>query len=462
MNFTLLIRNHFDKILSSGIDIYGSQHTNMWLASIDIEKGGLPQNPYPAKPRVYRDISAPRGSNLYWDQPLLVAAYHLSNQTEDSRYADAADRYIEDFLQRCISPQNGLFLWGNHFYYDVCTDEVVCFSGPAHETRPLPCAWELFWKVDAKSTEHAIRRMAQQHIKDPDTGLFDRHGSVTATTNPSLEECKNAHPFLEAGGVLVASLCWLSHKTGDSSLYDLALKCAKYSFSHRSDITGLVRNQPNFHRWDYEVSTTEIGLWAGCLLQGAINDDLVTMAHESVRVWLRFGYEEKEQRFLGSINVRDGSSAPIPETQYAPSVYADLWEPLFPTHNYPMPMAESCLLLWKQTQDPLYVEAIHRWVTYIAQNLPANNGAGAYADQYGRAIHFLCAAGHCLSESSWLVLAKDIAAEAIEHLYCTQAGIFRSHPQENRCDAVDGLGMLFLALFYLETGQEPEGWGFHF
>ena len=462
MNYIPLIRNHFNRILSSGIDVYGPRHTHMWLASIDALNEGLPENPYPAKPRVYREISAPNGSNLYWDQPLLAAAYCLSRQTKDQRYADAAKCYVEDFLRYCVSPQNGLFLWGNHFYYDVCTDEVVCFSGPAHETRPLPCAWDIFWKVDPDKTERAIRRMAQQHIKDPETGLFDRHGSVTSTTSPNREECENAHPFLEAGGVLVESLCWLADKTSDSRLYDVALQCARYSFSHRSAITGLVRNQPNFRRWDYEVSTTEIGLWAGCLLQAAMNDDFLTMADESVRAWLRYGYDQNHHKFLGSVNVADGSPASRPETQYAPGTFADLWEPLFPTHNYPMPMAEACLLLWERTQNPLYEEAVHRWADYITQNLPANNGAGAYADQYGRAIHFLCAAAKTLAQNSWLDLAKQIATEAIEHLYCADAGMFRSHPKEDRCDAVDGLGILFLALFYLETGQEPNGQGFHF
>lgn len=465
MKYVSIIRKHFERVFSSGIDIYGPQHTGMWLASIDVVNGGFPQELYPQKPRVYREISAPGGSTLYWDQPLLVAAKHLSKQTGDNCYANAADRYINDFLLRCVSERNGLFYWGNHFYSDVCKDEVVCFSGPAHETRPLPCAWEMFWKVSPQATERAIRAMAQQHIKDQTTGLFDRHASVTATTPPKHEDCKNAHPFLEAGGVLVESLCWLGNKTGDSSLGELALRCARYSFSHRGEATGLVRNQPNFRRWDYDASTTEVGLWAGCLLRAASNVDspaLVDMANQSVRAWLYYGYDDNRGKFLGSVNVADGKPSPNPQTQYAPGLYVDLWEPLFPTHNYPMPMAESCLLLWQQTRDPLYLEAVNRWIAFISQNIPANDGAGAYADQYGRAIHFLCAAAEILSQESLLKSAEKIAAEAIDHLYCSEGGMFRSHPKENRCDAVDGMGILFLALFYLETGHDPDGLGFHF
>ena len=72
--------------------VYGPEHTGLWLASIDIRSGGQPENPYPNKKRVYREISSPRGSNLYWEQPAVVAAYHVSRLLGDERYAHASDR----------------------------------------------------------------------------------------------------------------------------------------------------------------------------------------------------------------------------------------------------------------------------------------------------------------------------------------------------------------------------------
>ena len=68
-------------------------------------------------------------------------------------------------------------------------------------------------------------------------------------------------PFLEAGGVLVESLCWLYAKTGrrDRALADLAGKVARYSFERRGKSTGLLRNQPVVKRWDYRAATTEGG-----------------------------------------------------------------------------------------------------------------------------------------------------------------------------------------------------------
>lgn len=466
-----LIGGHFDKVFRAGTDVYGQDRSGLWLASIDIRRGGQPERADPAVKRTYRQIHAPRGSNLYWDQPALVAAHNLSRLTGDPRYGEGADRYVRDFLERCVSPENGLFLWGNHLYYDVFEDKIVAFSGGHHEARPLPCAWELFWRVAPGPTERCIRTMAIQHVKDARTGIFDRHASVKATEPPS--SIGSAHPFLESGGVLVESLAWLSAKTGrrDPWLRERAELVARFSFQQKGAETGLLQNQPGPEkRWDYYASTTEVGLWAGCLLRSADlldSDALRRMARQSVAAYLRYGYDSASGRYYGQLNVADGSprrpqrNAGAGEaTIYQPGEYADLWEFLFPTHNYPMSMAEACLTLWQQTGDELFQQAVRRWAGFIAQSTPANAGKGAYADQYGRAILFLVRAADVLKDPKLRDQARQLAAEAVSHLYCREAGMFRSHPGEDRCDAVDGVGILFLALIDLETGRRPDLFGF--
>ncbi len=51
-------------------------------------------------------------------------------------------------------------------------------------------------------------------------------------------------------------------------------------------------------------------------------------------------------------------------------------------------------------------------------------------------------------------LANRVAWEATDRLFVQDAGMFRSHPGEDRCDAVDAPGFLLLALLYLETEEE--------
>jgi uncharacterized protein YyaL (SSP411 family) len=141
---------------------------------------------------------------------------------------------------------------------------------------------------------------------------------------------------------------------------------------------------------------------------------------------------------------------------WIPPIYAEVFDiHERPTHNYPMPMAETCLSLSEKTSGYIFVEAVERWVSHIRTSLPANGERGAYAEDYGRVIHFLVRASRSLNRPEYLELARKIADEAIERLFVVQSGMFRSHPGENRCDAVDGLGILLLALLYLDTGEEP-------
>ena len=469
--YTAMMRKHIDKVIAQGTDQYGTDKSGLWLAAVDINTGGQPTKPDPAVKRTYREIHAPRGSNLYWDQPYLASAISLSKATGDDAYAEAANRYLRDFLQRCVSSKNGLFLWGNHLYYDVFKDEIIAFSGGHYEARPLPCAWRMFWDVSPQKTERCIRSMGIQHIKDPKTGLFCRHANPNAVKPPKGGD-HSTHPFLEAGGVLVESLSWLyAHGGKDEALKQQALQAARFSFSHRGKTTGLLRNQPGPEkRWDYYAATTESGLWAGCLLRSADytgEKEFEEMARAAVTAYLRYGYEETTGKFYGQLSVEDGSHRK-PErnagageaTIYQPGEYADLWEPLFPTHNYPMSMAEACLTLYQRTNDEIFKQAVHRFANFIAISTPANGGKGAYADQYGRCIHFLLRAANVLNEPKFFDQAKLLSKEAVGILHSKDASMFRSHPGEDRCDAVDGMGMLFLSLIYLETGREPDAQGF--
>jgi hypothetical protein len=133
---------------------------------------------------------------------------------------------------------------------------------------------------------------------------------------------------------------------------------------------------------------------------------------------------------------------------------------LFPTHDYPFCLAQSCLELAKLTGEAIIKEALERWVAFIRSQLPANAGRGAYAEHYGRCINFLWGAGQVLLDQSVTGLAHVVAQEAVEQLYL--GDMFRSHPGETRCDAVDGIGYLFLAFIALETDQEPAMMGFGF
>ncbi len=468
MKYLKRVRSHFDRLLNTGLDTYGAGHTPMWMASLDVNTGRYPDNdkrPEHIGKRVYRYIDAPRGCSLYWDQPSIVAAHALSTITGNSKYSNAADAYVRCFLERCVA-RNGMFLWGNHYYYDAFLDCVVRFhgnevpcpvdprteQGELHEIRPLMPAWETFQRVDPAATARAIRAAAEGHLVDPETGEFQRHA-----------EGNTGCAFLEAGGILVESLAWLFAKTGDKDLLPPAAAMAGYSFRHRHSQTGLLENNPTWTRWDKITATCEVGLWAGCLLRaGTMADctDWVDMAADALASWLGHAYDETAGCYCGRLRVATGEPVFGPkETVYQPGDYCDLWEPLFPAHDYPMACAEACLAFHRRTGKEVFRLACERWARQIKNSLPARNGRGGYAEHYGRCIHFLLG---CADEfgADYRGLAELVAAEALQVLFAN--GMFRGHPGEDRYDAVDGVGFLALALLRLDTGTEPDclglGW----
>lgn len=476
-----LVINHYNKRLQKGKDTYGAASTPFWMASVNTTTGMYPEDdtrPGDRPQRLYlgRPIEAPQGANLYWDMPQIVVAYYLSEKTNDKSYADAADAYIQAFLEKCVA-NNGRFLWGNHFYYDAFRDSTVRFGsngiianvnfdeedGTLHEMRPLAPSWEALWRISPEATEKEIRSAIDGHLTYPSTGEFNRHATGS-----------QGHAFLEAGGVLVHMLSWLYDKTKDPTLLEKASKIANYSFSNKGDATGLLENSPNEGRWDKIYSTTEVGLWARDLLAASeyvdntTRQQWISMADAAMSSWLQYGFNPEQCQYYGLLRVENGDPVfdedyevdfpdPTDETVYRPANYTSLWEPLFPRHDYPMPFAESCLKLYQLTGKEQYKAACYRWLTVIQNDLPAWDGEGGYADLYGRVIHYLLGSYETFQDERFRVLAQKVGKEAVSRLYAD--GMFRTHTGEDRYDVADLFGLLASSLIWLETGEEPDMMG---
>lgn len=461
-----VVRDHLRTIIERGTDRYGPEPTPMWMATLDARTGRYPEDdarPSHVPKRVYRSIDAPKGCSLYWDQPSIVAAHALSEVTGDRSFSEAADRYVQAFLARCVA-RTGVFLWGNHYYWEAFSGRVMRFSGEEppvpcdratetgflHETRPIPPAWESFWRVSPEATERCIRALTVQHLFDPLRGGFNRHA-----------DGKSGCAFLEAGGILVEAFCWLAAKTGDRALVDVALRVARYSWEHRGERTDLPVNKPGGQRWDSSVTTTEVGLWAGSLLRGAELvgvDEFVQMALRATAGYLRHGWDASARRYYGRLCSDDGApDLSEPTTPYMPGIRTDLWRPQFPAHDYPFSLAETCLTLLERTGDEVFAEGAARWVEVVRRETAERIAVGAYAEHWGRAILFLDRAGEALGDAGLRADAASAAGSAIASLFRPRVdgGMFAGHPGEDRYDAVDGVGYLLLALLRLATGGTP-------
>ncbi len=467
--FLEAVKNHFDKLLANGLAVYCPQAPKMWMASLDVRTGGYPENdvrPEHIPRRHYRAIDAPKGCSLYWDQPSLVAAHFVSNITKNTKYAVAVGAYVEDFLDNCVA-ENGMFLWGNHYYWDAFQGKTMRFvgaedpypvdfeteDGAYHETRPIPPAWEIFWQVSPQKTKKAILTFTSNSLFNRSYGGFNRHADKASGC-----------AFLESGGIIVESLAWLYEKIKDETLLHDASKVIEFSFSHRDKNTGLLENNPTEERWDKFACTTEVGLWAGSVLRASKRaggrKEWERKASQAVSAYLDYGYDIHEHKYYGQLKVADGSpvlGTDLTKYMYLPGDYSDIWRAFFPAHDYPMPFAESCLELYELTKESKYRLASERWAEIIMDNMPECNGKVIYAEHYGRCIHFLWRCGKLLCNESFKSAANNLAENAIETLY--EYDMFKTHSGEHRYDAVDGVGYLLLALTSMSVDKEPDMMG---
>ena len=464
------ITNHLDKLIGCGTMMnYGPDPNAMWMASLNVYTGQpvtLNRDEHQLRTKAY--IHAPRGGNAYWDQPQLAAACATSEITGDTRYQNAAVAYTQDFLKRSVS-RYGLLLWGNHYFYDAAKGETVWHkpcSPPQtlglhrvtaylHELRPITPAWKLMWQVDAKVTEQAIRAMGRYHLYDPGSNGFSVHADQ-----------ERYYDFLEAGAVLVESLVWLYRQAGDRRLLRQALKIARHSFQTRNLDTGLlpVANIPG--RWYHQTATTEVGLWASALLRAAHytgHESFITMAQAAVSAYLYFAWDAETRLYFGRLNVTDGTPQtgdflPAQITARQPETHANIWNARFPSHDYPLALAEACVSLYELTHASEFEIAVDRWANIVHRQ--SDYVGPQYAEQIGRAIHFLVRAAQAFPASPYHTWAADLASDAINTLFA--GGMFRGHTGEDHYQAVDGVGYLLLALLELETGHILDTYGFGF
>ncbi len=468
-DYTTPVENHFQKLISSGTDIYGEKSTPVWMSSLDPMTGKYPENdqrPDSIPQRVYlnRSVSAPKGATPYWDIPNFAAAIELSRLSEDSSYREAVYQYLNFYLKNCKA-DNGIILWGNHYYYDAFRDQCLKFkssetpqpvdfsteAGDLYEARPFSPAWDILWEIDPVLTEKHLRQTIQRHIVDPDTGEFNRHA-----------DGERGYAFIEYGGLLCYTLAWLYEKTWDTSLLDLADRIIQYTYEHRDKTTGLLENSPTQDRWDKYTATTEVGLWAGYVLKASqkvpekLGRKWQTLASRSMARWLMYGWDEKAGLYVGGLNIQDGSPYKVqPDYPYQPDKYSDIFNPLFPTHNYPMQLAEATLEMFLLTRNSLYETHAQNWFKHIRKQVNERNPNDLlYAENYARIIHFLKSYHAVFKDHESKELMQQLASEALANLYLEEAGMFRSHTGETRYDAVDGVGLLALVLLEIEYGFE--------
>ncbi len=252
-SYLQVVRTFADNVLHHGRDVYGPEHTPLFVDGLNIDTH---------EPVIWR-LSSKHAeswnmpptwvlSNLASQQNLfrvLVALTRLTGEPQYKRAASDAIRYAFDHLRH----ESGLLYWGGHAAWDLATEQPVgegrsgAVAGK-HELKSSFPFYELMWEVDGEATRKFIDAFWCNHILRWDILDMNRHGHYKATPGPPWdhEYAGGPAPFVGEGLTFIntgSDLCYagalLHQLAGGERPLIWAKRLAKRYVDARHPDTGL-------------------------------------------------------------------------------------------------------------------------------------------------------------------------------------------------------------------------------
>lgn len=465
-------------LVEKGTDRYGIVHCPIWVLALNthtldavrhfddaierIRHWRLAQGetmystyvPYGFGHRNIRVSQRPGGcSNLFVDQPMIRAAVLMDRLSGANAYGAAVEDYVHYYLDHFIDRQTGLIEWGVHTSYDVFEGCVSAADGHWHEVQVILPIWTVLWEIDAETMGEYLRSFWQWHV-DPETGVVGRHPERGDGCN-----------FAAAGAEMVLACAFMHSVEPDGPWLERALLVAHSHWDARHPDTNLFPNQiPTDRlkpRFDSEASDTSVpGLWASRVLMAgrlAGCPELVDMARDVLVAWATYGWDAQTQQpwamiFPNGVPVQGAREQSHSYDKFAPKGHWNYWEDYVYGFEYPFRAMLSFAMGAHYTGDAQLVDHVRRLADCYVQRLPANEGMGTFAGNYGQLISFLLEVHALTSEAQYREAAEGVAAEAVGHLWAGR--IFRGFPGKDYYEAIDGVGYLVQALAELNSSRE--------
>jgi len=177
-DYIAIARAYADYMIEHGRDVYGKEHTPLFVTGMDRHRGKLISPPFPHvkrkpfMPGWERDREC-RGSDRNYGQAdpldqltLLRLMHRLSEISGDTLYAKEADKTAAWWMANAQSPI-GLYPWGTHTYWDVTREGG---SGTFEFNHVWP-----YWHLNREAMHTYAIGLWDHYIKDKTTGNFNRH-----------------------------------------------------------------------------------------------------------------------------------------------------------------------------------------------------------------------------------------------------------------------------------------------
>lgn len=142
----------------------GAKYDGLWPSIIDRSTNQMMATLPPAIGGQRDGDRSHLGSNLIHDQAGLMTLYALAESMDESRFAEAADQYLQRFATHCTDTPTGIFPWGEHAYWHLLEDRVADSYRLRDPNRPSKTThdhlrqaplwlWEKLWAFNPKAVE---------------------------------------------------------------------------------------------------------------------------------------------------------------------------------------------------------------------------------------------------------------------------------------------------------------------
>ncbi|MGB7347901.1 MAG: hypothetical protein WBD20_26990 [Pirellulaceae bacterium] len=399
VNYFECVETHFDRLIHYALDRYGSTRSAIWMSSLDINTNELSQV---ADVQPANDMRFVPGAYWYADQPMLVAAHAVATRSACKCYSDSADEYLRSYFHLVNDDASLQSL--RETYWDAADDRQQPVGLLRSMLPSCTPAWETMWRVGRERTTRIINREADRLLQ---------------TSNLSMPELN----------IAIESLLWLARQSDER----------KTSASDHVSLlvsSGENQNKPPNKLMPRSQSVEAMRFSANCLAAAKSIDK--SWLHD---IGLEFG-NAVCNLVADDAKANDALASAINEMD--------------------LRIAQCCLAIEGASNEIQLGDLVNQTVNRIGQALNNADHAIETSGVFGRAIYFLQSASISAQRPEYLELAKQVADVAIDKLFVEDCGMFRSRVGVDRCDAVDGIGYLMLALLAIDDNDPTAGSAFSF
>jgi hypothetical protein len=399
---------------------------------------------------------APRGCNLLHDVELLELLYWLGQKPGGTRYAAAADRYLERFATHCTDTPSGLFPWGEHAFWDLDQDTIgnaqrharrSTERGAYHDHLREAPFW--LWEKLHAFQPRCVERFADGLKYHWKTGAlaheYWRHAYIEHPEIPLPHE-KISRDFARHGGYYIMDWSFAYVHFRHDAIRENLERMTDYWWTRRHP-SGLLASQSRVETDApeqeslsvYQTLALAVSLMeaAKFLEQAGLLHDLATTMQERARVYLdgclNAPHRPTEGRFVQSLEPVSGE----------PRRWFIAWGSHY---GQPMSVAMPAGLMLRAyglLNDPRCLEWAAQAAGYLVRS-PWPDDQPVVARDPGQALELLTELAETTGDRQWLTEAANLAATALAR-YCDQP-LPRGATGIDWYEAQMGAGALLLGL----------------